>query len=217
MRNRFEQQMEILNLELIKMGALCETAIASAAKAVFDYDRKLAVKVSETDKEIDKKEKDIESLCHKLLLQEQPVARDLRIVSSALRMISDMERIGDQASEIAEISAMIKDGISVRNPHLNFMANCTIQMVNDSVDSFVKKDMELAKKVIVSDDIIDGLFDKVKQDLIQSIDSKSANGEVYIDYMMIAKYFERIGDHAANIAEWVIYSITGQHVEKKML
>lgn len=212
MRNKFDEQLELLHVELIKMGALCESAIAAAAKSIFHEDENLPQKAVAADEEIDRKEKEIESMCLRLLLQQQPVAKDLRVISSALKMISDMERIGDQASDIAEISRMLRPGEERGATHLQDMARSTIRMVSESIDSFVRKDLELANSVIRYDDIVDALFDRVREELISLIGSSPENGEAYVDYLMIAKYFERIGDHAVNIAEWVIYSITGEHV-----
>ena len=213
MRNRFDEQLNNLNNELITMGALCEEAISSAVKLLIDNDVKMKENVLETDKQIDQKERDIETLCMKLLMQQQPVASDLRTISSALKMISDMERIGDQASDIAEIAEYANGCGMQSETHIADMARATIGMVTDSIDSFVKKDVDLAHTVIEHDNIVDDLFDKVKSELISAIENKAANAEALIDLLMIAKYFERIGDHAENIAEWVIYSITGKHAE----
>lgn len=213
MRNRFDEQLNTLNNELITMGALCEEAISSAVKLLIDNDVKMKENVLETDKQIDQKERDIETLCMKLLMQQQPVASDLRTVSSALKMISDMERIGDQASDIAEIAEYAYGSGMQSEIHIADMARATIQMVTDSIDSFVKKDTQLAHTVIAHDNTVDDLFDKVKGELISATRNKAANAEALIDLLMIAKYFERIGDHAENIAEWVIYSITGKHTE----
>ena len=213
MRNRFDEQLNNLNNELITMGALCEEAISAAVKLLVDNDVKMKESVWEADKQIDQKERDIETLCMKLLMQQQPVASDLRTISSALKMISDMERIGDQASDIAEIAEYANGCGMQSETHIADMARATIQMVTDSIDSFVKKDIDLAHTVIEHDNIVDDLFDKVKGELISAIENKTANAEALIDLLMIAKYFERIGDHAENIAEWVIYSITGKHAE----
>ena len=213
MRNRFDEQLNILNNELITMGALCEEAISSAVKLLIDNDVKMKESVYETDNQIDQKERDIETLCMKLLMQQQPVASDLRTISSALKMISDMERIGDQASDIAEIAEYAYGSGMESETHIADMARATIKMVTDSIDSFVKKDINLAHTVIRHDNIVDDLFDKVKGELIGAIEQKSANAEVLIDLLMNAKYIERIGYHAENIAEWVIYSITGKHAE----
>lgn len=211
MRNRFDEQLTHLNNELITMGALCEEAINSCVKYLFEKDTAMGENTIETDKQIDQKERDIEALCMKLLLQQQPVATDLRVISSALKMISDMERIGDQASDIAEIVKYIQKNSLQSEIHINDMAKATIKMVNDSVESFVKKDVTIAESVIKHDDKVDELFDKVKTELIQSVQNSDDDAEVLVDLLMIAKYFERIGDHAVNIAEWVIYSITGYH------
>ena len=213
MRNRFDEQLNNLNNELITMGALCEEAISAAVKLLVDNDVKMKESVWEADKQIDQKERDIETLCMKLLMQQQPVASDLRTISSALKMISDMERIGDQASDIAEIAEYAYGSGMESETHIADMARATIQMVTDSIDSFVKKDVDLAHTVIEHDNTVDDLFDKVKGELISAIENKTANAEALIDLLMIAKYFERIGDHAENIAEWVIYSITGKHAE----
>lgn len=211
MRNRFDSQLEKLNLELITMGALCEDAISASVKALLDGDETLLEKVFAADAEIDQKERDIEAICMKLLLQQQPVAGDLRVISSALKMISDMERIGDQASDIAEIAKFVKNSDVKSKIHIKDMAAAAIKMVTDSVESFVKKDIELASAVMKYDDKVDNLFDCVKDELVRLIAADSENGEYCIDLLMIAKYLERIGDHAVNIAEWVEYSITGAH------
>lgn len=211
MRNKFDSQLEKLNLELITMGALCEDAISASVKAMLNGDETLCDKVFAADAEIDQKERDIEAICMKLLLQQQPVARDLRVISSALKMISDMERIGDQASDIAEITKFIKNSSVQSRVHISDMAAAAIKMVTDSVESFVKKDLSLARAVMEYDDKVDNLFGCVKDELVRLIAEDRANGEFCIDLLMIAKYLERIGDHAVNIAEWVEYSITGSH------
>ena len=211
MRNKFDSQLEKLNLELITMGALCEDAISASVKAMTNGDEALCDKVFATDAEIDQKERDIEAVCMKLLLQQQPVARDLRVISSALKMISDMERIGDQASDIAEISKFIKNSNVKSRVHISDMAAAATKMVTDSVESFVKKDLSLARRVMEYDDKVDNLFGLVKDELVRLIAEDRENGEFCIDLLMIAKYLERIGDHAVNIAEWVEYSITGAH------
>lgn len=213
MRNRFDGQLLRLNDELIIMGALCEEAISAAAKYLAEGDESLKENIIETDRQIDGKERDIEDLCMRLLLCQQPVAKDLRTVSSALKMISDMERIGDQASDIAEIAGFVtKSGIGSK-VHIADMARATIKMVTESIESFVKKDVSAAESVIKHDDVVDGLFEEVKNELISAVLNESDKAEALIDLLMIAKYFERIGDHAENIAEWVIYSITGEHAE----
>lgn len=210
MRNRFDEQLTHLNNELITMGALCEEAISGCVKYLIDNDISMRDIAVEADKQIDQAERDIERLCIKMLMQQQPVATDLRIISSALKMISDMERIGDQAYDIAEIVKHIQNNGLEGKTHISDMARATIRMVTDSVESFVKKDISLAEAVIKYDDEVDALFDKVKNELIRAVRQTEGDAEALIDLLMIAKYFERIGDHAENIAEWVIYSITGK-------
>jgi len=213
MRSRFDEQLYDLNRALIEMGAMCEEAIASAARALTAGDMALADRVIEQGPAIDQMERDIEGRCMKLLLHQQPVARDLRLISAALKMITDMERIGDQAEDIAEIVASMK-GHTMRGMELiEDMARETISMVTASVDAFVSKDAELARRVIGQDDAVDDYFSRAKHDIVILITERSADGEFALDLLMIAKYFERIGDHAANIAEWVIYSVTGTHGE----
>lgn len=211
MRNKFDEQLENLNLELIKMGALCEDAITASMKALLDGDNDMIIKTTEIEKEIDDKERYIEALCMKLLLQQQPVASDLRLISSALKMISDMERIGDQAADIAEITKFIKNNNTKSILHIKDMADAAIKMVTDSIDSYVKKDLALAKYVMQYDDVVDRLFAEVRKELIVLVYQNQRYGELCLDILMIAKYLERIGDHAVNIAEWVEYSITGNH------
>ena len=210
MRSRFDEQLALLNKEMIEMGALCEEVIALASRALTEADPELAKKVGPLDAEIDQKERNIESLCLKLLLQQQPVASDLRLISSVLKMITDIERIGDQASDIAEIVTCLS-GACGHNAHIDQMAQATIKMVTDSLDAFVRRDLTLAWSVIEYDDVVDRLFDECKQDLIAEIAQSPADGERVLDVLMIAKYLERIGDHATNIAEWVEFSITGTH------
>ena len=212
MRNYFDEQLELLNVELIRMGSLGEDAIMGASRTLMGEEG-FAKQVNDAEHEIDQKERDIENLCFKLLLKQQPVARDLRQVSAALRMISDMERIGDQASDIVENARYIQGDTYESNLHIRDMAEATMKMVTDSIDSFVKRDLELARKTMKEDDVVDELFNKVKTELIGLIGEDSSKGEMCLDLLMIAKYFERIGDHATNIAEWVEYSITGVHIE----
>ena len=211
MRDKFEEQLEQLNVELIKTGALCEDAISTAAKALLENDLKLAERVKPIELEIDQKEREIESLCMRLLLQQQPVAGDLRKISSALKMISDLERIGDQASDIGDLLPYLTPGgVAGSKVHIKEMAEATIQMVTESVDSFVRRDLPLAQKVMADDAVVDQLFNRVKSELIALIGENRESGEFCVDLLMVAKYFERIGDHAVNVAEWVQYAITGQ-------
>lgn len=211
MRSLFDEQLVLLNNELIAMGSLCEEAIALAAKALSEGNGDLAKKVSAIENEIDQKERDIEALCLKLLLHQQPVARDLRQISAALKMITDMERIGDQAEDIAEIIPFLNGRTPSETLPLYRMEKATIKMVTDSIDAYVKRDMELANSVRDHDDVVDDCFDGVKAELINDISQNPNDGEFALDLLMIAKYFERIGDHAVNIAEWVIFSIIGTH------
>ena len=213
MRSKFDEQLARLNNDMIEMGALCEEAIALAAQAITEGDESLRREVVRISSEIDHKERDIEARCLKLLLQQQPVARDLRQISAALKMITDMERIGDQAEDIAEITTYLEGYHGDETVLIHAMAKEAINMVTDSVDAFVRSDMNLANDVLSHDDIVDNYFAEVKKSLIDMIAQNNETGEYALDFLMIAKYFERIGDHATNIAEWVIFSITGIHKE----
>ena len=211
MRSQFDTQLAQLHRELIEMGALCEQVIALSSQALTNRDTALAEKVAPLDHEIDRKERDIENLCLRLLLQQQPVAGDLRQISAARKMITDMERIGDQAADISDLTPYIVNSSIASKVQIHDMAKATIDMVTKSIDAFVKNDLELAEKVIESDDIVDDLFNKIREELIQEIQGKNNDPRAAIDILMAAKYFERIGDHAVNVAEWVQYSITGVH------
>lgn len=212
MRNRFDEQLSLLNHELLEMGALVESAIRSATTALVNQDVEAALASIAADKDVDQAERDIESLCLKLLLQQQPVARDLRLISSALKMITDMERIGDQASDISEIVIYLSSEPYIKQlEHLPLMAEKAIRMVTAALDAYVRKDVKLALEVMDMDDAIDSLFTTVKDELITLIRGDAAAGSQAIDLLMIAKYYERIGDHAQNIAEWVEYALTGRH------
>lgn len=213
MRNKFDTMLDELNNDLILMGALCENVIAASIKSLLNYDLPLAENTIQTEKQIDGKEREIESLCLKLLLQQQPVAKDLRFISAALKMITDMERIGDQASDIAEIVTFVNLSDSINKVQISDMAQAAIKMVTESIDAFVKRDLELANAVIGYDDVVDNLFMKIKNDLINLISADKKYGEQSLDILMIAKYLERIADHATNIAEWVVFAITGTHVD----
>ena len=216
MRNRFDRQLVQLNNELIEMGGMIEKAISDTVKALVNQDIELASNVIEYDEEIDHQEREIEQLCLKLLLQQQPVAKDLRLISAALKMITDMERIGDHATDISEITIELsKDSYIKKLDHIQQMAKETMVMLVQSVEAFVNKDMDKARTVIVHDDVVDDLFNKVKAELIAMIHEDVNAGEQASDLLMAAKYFERIGDHATNISEWVIFSITGQHPDDK--
>lgn len=210
MRSRLDSQLSQLNVELTELGALCETAIADSAEALVRGDAELAGRVPPIADEIDRRERGIETLCMRMLLQQQPVAGDLRRISAALRMINDMERIGDQAKDIAEIIGFLGGRISDNSETLRGMALCTIRMVTESVDAYVRRDIALACKVISDDDEVDERFLRVKRELISDIAKKPDDGEFALDILMIAKYLERIGDHAVNIAQWVIFSFPEQ-------
>lgn len=213
MRSHFDEQLAALNREMIEMGALCEEVIALASRALSSGSNELQKKVKAISSEIDQKERDIEARCLKLLLQQQPVAKDLRQISAALKMITDMERIGDQAEDIAEIITYLNGYVGEETALIHKMAEESIQMVTDSVDAYVRSDIDLANSVLAHDDIVDAYFDKVKSSLVQMIARNNEIGEYALDFLMIAKYFERIGDHATNIAEWVVFSVTGIHKE----
>lgn len=213
MREYYESQLATLNTEMIQMGALCEDAISGAIQALLEDNKCLAEKVSGIEMQVDQYERDIERLCMRLLLMQQPVATDLRVVSSALKMISDLERIGDQAFDISDITKHVSFREYESKVHIKEMAKAAIGMVTDSVDSYVKKDVDLAKKVAKADDQVDALFLKVREELVALVRTNQDMAEGALDLLMIAKYLERIGDHAVNVAEWVIYAITGDHVK----
>lgn len=209
MNSRFDMQLEELNTCLIKMGALCEEGLASSIKTLFEYNEQKVNKAEEIEKEIDAKERDIEDLCMKILIREHPVAKDLRVVSSAMKMISDMERIGDMARDIAELSKTVSDGKIMSEVHIKKMSALASKMLTDSVDAFVQKDLELARSVEKQDDGVDECFNVVKKELIDRLKAEGADEGLCLDALMVAKYLERIGDHAVNISQWVIYAITG--------
>ena len=211
MRKHFDEQIARLGEEMIAMGAMVERTIEDACEALRLGDVVRARRIMEGDREVDRKEREIEALCLHLLLQQQPVARDLRQISSALKMITDMERIGDQAEDIAEIIMFLGSRGAENSAMMRQMARAAMKMVTDSVDAYVKHDIILAEKVVADDDVVDGYFDQVKTGLIEKIAADPGDGEYALDLLMIAKYFERIGDHAVNIAEWVIFSVTGAH------
>ncbi len=212
MRELFQKQLEALHVMLIEMGALCEQVIERTYKVILSEDKQAAAEIIEKDSVIDLKEREIESSCMKLLLHQQPVASDLRQVSAALKMITDMERIGDQAADIADIVKTSKNlKTAAAATKLGDMAKATMRMVTESIDSFVKQDLEIARKVINDDDFVDALFLEIKHQLASEMADDAQNRERTLDILMIAKYYERIGDHATNIAEWVEFAITGEH------
>ena len=209
MRTNFEMQLETLNNELITLGALCESAISDAVKALLSSNMTVAEKSIETKAEIDRRERDIEGMCMRLLLRQQPVARDLRLISAALKSVTDMERIGDQASDIAELVAYANLSESRNDIHIAEMSKAVSAMVTGSIDAFVRRDASAAEAVIRMDDTVDTLFSETKHDLIELIAADPRTGETALDTLMIAKYLERIGDHAVNIAGWAVFAITG--------
>ena len=211
MRSKFDQQLALLNDELTQMGETCAKAIGLAAQALENQDAATAAPVAELEEQTNEQERSIEALCLKLLLQQQPVARDLRQISAALKMITDMERIGDQAADIAEIITFMGDDLPESLTHIPQITHAVIKMVNDSVEAYVERDLKLAQEVIDYDDVVDNYFREVKEDLIELIAAKPEDGEEALDLLMIAKYFERIGDHATNVAEWAVFSVTGEH------
>lgn len=211
MRTVFDRQLGELNCQLMQMGAMVERAIAGAAKALLEGDAGKAHEIASLDGDIDQKEREIERLCLLLLLQQQPVAKDFRQISAALKMITDMERIGDQAADISEIALLLMAQPELHILHIDDMARAVIKMVTESIDAFVRQDLELVRAVIAYDDIVDGYFDKIKHELVALIAENRDCGSQVIDYLMIAKYLERIGDHATNIAEWVEFAILGEH------
>lgn len=211
MRDLYQEQLRTLHREMTEMGVLCVQSVALAIRVAAQGERELVERVREMEADIDKKERDIESLCLKLLLRQQPVATDLREVSSALKMISDLERIGDQAADIAELSQYTAQREEKAMEDLKAMAQEAIRMVSDSIEAFVKRDLALAREVIAYDDVVDRWFDRMKEDLVRAIAADGSQGSHWLDLLMAAKYLERIGDHATNIAEWVEYAILGRH------
>lgn len=211
MTTHFERQLEGLHVELITMGSLCEKAISLSSKAILGQGKELVRQVFDIDREIDEKEREIEDICMRLLLHQHPVAGDLRGISAALKMISDMERIGDQAADIADLSLYIDENVVKIPAQIAGIAEDTVKMVTESVDAFVRRDLELCRNVIAFDDHVDNTFNEVKEKLAELIYNKELEAKSGLDLLMAAKYFERIGDHAVNIAEWAEYSLTGSH------
>ena len=211
MRDFFQEQLNELNRELTRMGAACEEIIALASHALTDWDEELVRKVNTIGTQIDESERTIESICLKLLLRQQPVARDLRQISAAMKMITDMERIGDQAADIEEIVPYMNAHPDEKFPKIREMAKAAQAMVTEAVDAYVKQDLNMARKVMAHDDVVDSYFSQIKSGIIDIIAAEPAHGEYALDLLMIAKYFERIGDHCTNIAEWVEFSVTGIH------
>lgn len=208
MRNKFNEQLVELNNEMISMGIMIEKSISRTVEALNNDDIELAKKIMEGDEQVDRAQKKIENICFNLIVEQQPVAKDLRTITAALKMVTDMERIGDHAADISEITVFLaRNNIKVNFDHIGRMATETVMMLNHSIEAYVERDREKARKVIEHDDVVDELFNQVKDDIITHIRSNPNAGEEAADLLMVAKYFERIGDHATNIAEWVIYSL----------
>lgn len=215
MKTRFDEQLEQMHIDLIKMGSLCEEVITLAVKALDGAPEETLRHIYALDSEIDQKERDIENICMRLLLLERPFAGDMRKISAALKMISDMERIGDQAADIVDMIPYIAEHRSKNKTNIGIMGRAAVKMVTESVEAFVQDDLALANKVIADDDEVDTMFGQVKTELIQAITDKSVDAQAALDLLMTAKYFERIADHAVNIAEWVVFSITGIHISNE--
>lgn len=215
MRSKFDEQLHLLNQEMMQMGSMIEDSIQKAINALIDQNVELAKKIMDNDTQIDHEQKKIENLCFNLLMQQQPVAKDLRVISAAMKMVTDMERIGDHAADISEMTILMSKTKYIPNlEHINRMASETVQMLIRSIEAYVDKDMKKAVEVIASDDIVDDLFDKNKAELIEQIQREPQSAESAADMLMVAKYFERIGDHATNIAEWVIFALDDKKMTK---
>lgn len=215
MRSKFDEQLHLLNKEMMQMGSMIEDSIQKAINALIDQNVELAKKIMDNDTQIDHEQKKIENLCFNLLMQQQPVAKDLRVISAAMKMVTDMERIGDHAADISEMTILMSKTKYIPNlEHINRMASETVQMLIRSIEAYVEKDMEKAVDVIASDDVVDDLFDKNKAELIEQIQREPQSAESAADMLMVAKYFERIGDHATNIAEWVIFALDDKKMTK---
>ncbi len=218
MREHFDKQLLRMHEDMVTMAAMVETAISRAVEALRHHDARLAQLTREGDKSIDEKEREIENTCFKLLLQQQPVARDLRTISAALKMLTDMERIGDLAEDIAEVTLFLCERPDYTVPEqVSRMAEATIRMVRDAIDAYIASDLDKARQVIAYDDVVDNLFNETRGVLIGTIRRSQQEAEQAMDAMMIAKYFERIGDHAVNISEWVEFSITGRYKNQRIL
>ena len=217
MRSKFDEQLHLLNQEMMQMGSMIEDSIQKAINALIDQNVELAKKIMDNDTQIDHEQKKIENLCFNLLMQQQPVAKDLRVISAAMKMVTDMERIGDHAADISEMTILMSKTKYIPNlEHINRMASETVQMLIRSIEAYVEKDMEKARKVIAHDDVVDELFDRNKSDIIEMIHKDPTQGEQAVDLLMIAKYFERIGDHATNIAEWVIFALDDKKINTEV-
>lgn len=216
MRNKFDSQLLELNKEMIEMGNRIIESITVSIEAMMNRDEEKAKSIMQNDVEIDHRQKKIENICFNLLIQQQPVAKDLRTVTAAMKMVTDMERIGDHAADISEMTILMgKNSKADSFEYIPKMASETLIMLNHSIEAYVEKSVEKAREVIAHDDVVDALFDSTKKNVVKLIVEDPKEGEEATDYLMIAKYFERIGDHATNIAEWVIYSL-GESVEESL-
>ena len=215
MRDFFQEQLHGLNMELTRMGQKCEEIISLASQCLTDYSRELAKQVQTVGQQIDESERTIENICLKLLLRQQPVARDLRQISAAMKMITDMERIGDQSEDIVDLIPKMERRADEKYPKIREMAKATQAMVTEAVDAYVKQDLELARKVMAHDDAVDDYFCRIKKGISGIIAENPTEGEYALDLLMIAQYFEPIGDHCTNIAEWVEFSVTGIHKDSQ--
>lgn len=217
-RSTFDKELENLHLDLLRMSAMVQDAIDKAVTALKNQDQELAESVIEGDKEVDNIEKSIEARALRLLLQQQPVARDLRAISTALKIITDIERVGDHAADISEITVRLKGQKFIKELiHIPLMADVAIDMVKQALDAFIHEDEDLAKEVIKRDDVVDNYFEEIKNDLVDLIRSNKDNADQAIDLLMVTKYLERVGDHATNIAEWAIFNVTGLHKDYKVI
>lgn len=217
MRSKFDEQLLELNKEMIEMGNIIILSIKNAIEALVARDENMAKAIMESDAEVDHLQKKIEGICFNLLIQQQPVARDLRTVTAAMKMVTDMERIGDHAADISEMTILMGQNSQIdKFEHISQMATETMIMLNHSIEAYVEKNEIKAKEVIEHDDIVDDLFVEAKKDVIELILNSPSEGEGATDILMIAKYFERIGDHATNIAEWVIYSLKQKEDEDEV-
>lgn len=216
MRSKFDEQLKMLNQEMMHLGTMIEDSIQKAIEALITQNVELAKKIMDSDTEVDREQKKIENICFNLLMQQQPVAKDLRVISAAMKMVTDMERIGDHAADISEITIMMADQTYAQNlDDIKKMASETVLMLIRSIEAYVEKDMKKAEDVIKHDDVVDELFDKNKADIIDLIRHDPEAGEQAADLLMVAKYFERIGDHATNIAEWVIFALDDKKTAEK--
>ncbi len=215
MRIKFDAQLRRLNSEMTSMGIMIQKAIQSAIEAFFRQDVETAKQIMKDDELVDQEQKKIENICFQLLIQQQPVARDLRTITAAMKMVTDMERIGDHAADISELTVIMADSpYLLKEGHMKKMAAEAVDMLLQAVEAYVERDIEKARSVIEHDDVVDELFLKVKAALIKVMQENRDYAEYAADLLLINKYLERIGDHATNIAEWVIFAVD-DHINEK--